>query len=109
MYYYFLFFYPGLTLVLYMELEEYLTGISQGYGLRLVVHEPKSFPFPADRGIYISPASEWHIGMKMVWHCIEPARYLAYVCVKKTVEYSMHCRTIYRWNMQYTFLWEALH
>ncbi|KAK3083686.1 hypothetical protein FSP39_001469 [Pinctada imbricata] len=55
----------GLSVILYMEGEEYLEGISQGYGARVVVHEQDSFPFPADRGLYLSPSYESHIGVKM--------------------------------------------
>ncbi|KAK3084021.1 hypothetical protein FSP39_006902 [Pinctada imbricata] len=55
----------GLSIILYMELEEYLEGISQGYGVRVVIHERKSFPFPADRGIYLAPSFESHIGLKL--------------------------------------------
>ena len=59
----------GLQLVLYMESQEYLTGITNGYGARLVIHSPNTYPFPWDEGLYISSAMETSIGLKMV--CID--------------------------------------
>ena len=49
-----------------MEATEYLPGANNGYGARLVVHSPDTYPFPADEGIFISSSMETSIGLKMV-------------------------------------------
>ena len=56
----------GMELVLYLQIEEYLKGITNGYGIRLVIHRPNSYPFPYDEGFFISAAMETHVALKMV-------------------------------------------
>ena len=49
-----------------METTQYIPGISNGYGARLTVSEPGTFPFPFDEGLDISSSMETSIGLKMV-------------------------------------------
>ncbi|KAL3869755.1 hypothetical protein ACJMK2_042396 [Sinanodonta woodiana] len=56
----------GLIITLNLENWEILEGVSQGYGARLVVHEPGTIPFPSTEGIFISSFFETNIGLRMV-------------------------------------------
>ncbi|XP_056017341.1 acid-sensing ion channel 1-like [Ostrea edulis] len=55
----------GLTMMLYTENDEYLPGISQGYGMRLQIHKQGTFPIPDQEGIFISSSYETHIGLRL--------------------------------------------
>lgn len=52
-----------------METEEYLHGINQGFGARILVHDIDTYPFPNEEGMYVSSSFETHIGLKKVCHC----------------------------------------
>lgn len=52
--------------MLYTENDEYLPGISQGYGMRLQIHKQGTFPIPDQEGIFISSSYETHIGLRLV-------------------------------------------
>lgn len=56
----------GLTLIFYTQNDEFLEGISQGYGMRLQIHEPGTFPMPDQEGIFLSSSFETHIGLRLV-------------------------------------------
>ena len=49
-----------------MESTEYIPGVSNGYGARLTVSEPGTYPYPSDEGLDISSSMETSIGLKMV-------------------------------------------
>ena len=49
-----------------METNEYLTGINQGFGARVLVHDTDTYPFPSTEGLYVSSSFETHIGLKQV-------------------------------------------
>ena len=49
-----------------MESMEYIPGVSNGYGARLTVSEPGTYPYPSDEGLDISSSMETSIGLKMV-------------------------------------------
>ena len=53
-------------MVLFLNTKEYLAGITNGYGLRLLVHHGDTFPFPYDEGIFIPAAMETNIGLRLV-------------------------------------------
>lgn len=55
----------GLTLIFYTQNDEFLEGISQGYGMRLQIHEPGTFPMPDEEGIFLSSSFESHIGLRL--------------------------------------------
>ncbi|XP_052255006.1 amiloride-sensitive sodium channel subunit beta-like [Dreissena polymorpha] len=56
----------GLKLVLYMESMEYLQGITTGYGARIQVHEPGTYPYPVHEGMHVPASMETSIGLKLV-------------------------------------------
>ncbi|XP_033753671.1 degenerin mec-10-like [Pecten maximus] len=45
----------GLTLVLDMETYEYVSPSSSGNGIKLVIHEPDSYPFVEEQGVNVAP------------------------------------------------------
>ncbi|XP_052775053.1 amiloride-sensitive sodium channel subunit beta-2-like [Mya arenaria] len=57
----------GLSLLWYLESSEYLSGVTTGYGARLLLHEPDSYPYPAQEGIFIPASMETSIGLKMTF------------------------------------------
>ncbi|WAR23025.1 SCNuncharacterized [Mya arenaria] len=57
----------GLSMQLYLESSEYLSGVTTGYGARLLLHEPDSYPYPAHEGIFIPASMETSIGLKMTY------------------------------------------
>ncbi|KAH3699077.1 hypothetical protein DPMN_074031 [Dreissena polymorpha] len=56
----------GLKLVLFMESMEYLEGITCGYGARIQVHEPGTYPHPVHEGMHVPAAMATSIGLKLV-------------------------------------------
>ena len=53
-------------MTLNLEIDEYVSSFSTGYGIRLVLHEPGTYPLPTDEGITLGPGTETNIGLKMV-------------------------------------------
>ena len=53
-------------MILFTENEEYLPGITQGYGARLHIHNQDQFPLPSENGVFISSASQTDIGLRLV-------------------------------------------
>ena len=49
-----------------LEEEEYIGEITFKQGLRVVVHNPKSPPFPAEQGIDVAPGKSTAIGVRKV-------------------------------------------
>ncbi|KAL5016079.1 hypothetical protein ScPMuIL_005668 [Solemya velum] len=56
----------GLALTLNIEPEEYVTNFATGYGIRLVLHEPGTYPFPLEEGLTMSTGYETSIGLRMI-------------------------------------------
>ncbi|XP_065926509.1 degenerin unc-8 [Magallana gigas] len=56
----------GLQIVLQVEKFEQVENFLDGSGVRLVIHEPGTLPFPEEEGFTLSPGYETSIGMKMV-------------------------------------------
>ncbi|XP_061175625.1 degenerin deg-1-like [Saccostrea echinata] len=56
----------GLRLTLNIETFEYVKDYMDAFGMRLVIHEPGTFPFPEEEGFTLNPRFETTIGMKMV-------------------------------------------
>lgn len=56
----------GIKLTLYLEVDEYIENFSSGYGVRIVFHEPGTFPMPAEEGLTLSPGYETNIGLRAV-------------------------------------------
>ncbi|XP_062568259.1 acid-sensing ion channel 3-like [Saccostrea cucullata] len=53
----------GLSFIFFTENDEYVDSISQGYGLRLQVHNPGTFPNPSDKGLSIPTSFHSNIGL----------------------------------------------
>lgn len=60
----------GLSLILYMDKEEYLKQISEGYGARVLVHDKDTYPYPLEEGFFVPSSSETQIGLRMVRYLI---------------------------------------
>lgn len=53
-------------MILQVENFEQKENFLDGSGVRLVIHEPGTLPFPEEEGFTLSPGYETSIGMKMV-------------------------------------------
>lgn len=71
----------GLILYLYIEKSEYLKGIATGYGTRIQIHQPGTFPFPDQEGMFLPAAMQTDIGLKLVtrFPCCLGSRMLVYI------------------------------
>lgn len=69
--------------MLFLEVNEYLKGLTTGYGARVHVHEPGTYPYPAEEGLYIPASMETDIGLRMVWHIINTR--------DSHLEFAFHC------------------
>jgi len=49
-----------------MDNNDYLPGITQGYGARITVHDPGTIPNPQVNGFFISTAYETEVALKFV-------------------------------------------
>lgn len=56
----------GLRLVLNIETKEYIENYMDAPGIRLVIHQRGTLPFPEEEGITLNPNYETSIGMRMV-------------------------------------------
>ncbi|XP_060598498.1 amiloride-sensitive sodium channel subunit alpha-like [Ruditapes philippinarum] len=56
----------ALKLTLNVEIDEYVDNFSTGYGIRIVFHEPGTYPLPSHEGITLSPGTETNIGLRRV-------------------------------------------
>jgi hypothetical protein len=56
----------GIKLRLNLEVGEYIQNFASGYGVRMVFHEPGTFPMPAEEGLTLSPGFETMIGLRVV-------------------------------------------
>lgn len=65
-----------------MENDEYLKGLSQGYGMRLQIHDQDTFPLPDEEGIFVSSSYETHVGLRLV-NILGGCFYLANQLIKK--------------------------
>ena len=71
----------GLSLVLFLQTDEFISGLTNGYGIKMVVHDRGTKPLPQDEGIFIAAATESNIGLVQVLgefntlDCIEQRRY----------------------------------
>ncbi|XP_059163582.1 amiloride-sensitive sodium channel subunit beta-like [Physella acuta] len=56
----------GIELILYLETDEYIRGISTGKGAHVVIHEQETVPFPTEEGIAIVAGTQSIIGIRQV-------------------------------------------
>jgi len=59
-------FVQGMSMTLNLENHESFQDMTEGYGLRLVLHEIGSFPLPSEEGMTISGGYETSLGIKLV-------------------------------------------
>lgn len=94
----------GLKMILQVEKFEQAENFLDGSGVRLVIHEPGTLPFPEEEGFTLSPGYETSIGMKMValtrskppyGNCNEGKRFYQTYGVRYTMSTCLHiCRNI---------------
>ena len=53
-------------MTLNIETEEMIESYGTGYGLRMVIHENATLPFPGSEGFMLSSGAESHVIMKLV-------------------------------------------
>ena len=53
-------------MTLNLEMDEYIKNFASGYGIRVVFHDPGTYPLPAEEGMTLSPGYETSIGLRMV-------------------------------------------
>lgn len=56
----------GMTLTINLENHEAIETMTEGFGLRLALHEVGSFPLPLERGMTISGGFETSLALKLV-------------------------------------------
>ncbi|CAL1540639.1 unnamed protein product [Lymnaea stagnalis] len=56
----------GLEMILYLETNEYLEGITSGKGAQVVIHELGTLPFPDDEGIAVTAGEQTMIGLRQM-------------------------------------------
>ncbi|XP_021370766.1 FMRFamide-activated amiloride-sensitive sodium channel-like isoform X2 [Mizuhopecten yessoensis] len=56
----------GMQMILFLETPEYIHGITDGNGARVVIHEPDTIPHPTQEGFFVPAAFETSIGLKLV-------------------------------------------
>lgn len=49
-----------------MDIDDYLPGVSEGYGARVAIHDQKTYPFPNENGMFVSAGTESQISLRMV-------------------------------------------
>jgi len=57
-----------------LQRDEYVSNFASGYGVRIVFHEPGTFPLPSSEGITLSPGTDNNVALKTV--SIFESRYL---------------------------------
>ncbi|XP_070194592.1 degenerin unc-8-like [Littorina saxatilis] len=55
----------GLDIIFNLQTEEMLPSYKTGFGLRVVVHEQNTRPFPSSEGVTLSPGFETHFGLRL--------------------------------------------
>ena len=55
-----------MVLTINLENHEAIVGLTEGFGLRVVIHEQNSLPLPSDLGFTVSAGYETSVGLRMV-------------------------------------------
>lgn len=58
--------FSGLTVLLYLQTADFIDGITNGFGAKVVIHEPGTSPLPDDEGAFVFAAGETDISLKRV-------------------------------------------
>lgn len=56
----------GLEMILYLETNEYLEGVTSGKGAQVVIHEQGTLPFPDEEGIAVTAGEQTMIGLRQM-------------------------------------------
>ena len=56
----------GLTLRIYVQSIEYVPSLSSALGIKMVIHNQSSMPFPENEGIVVKSGSLTQVGIKPV-------------------------------------------
>ncbi|XP_033096439.1 acid-sensing ion channel 1A-like [Anneissia japonica] len=56
----------GLSIMLFIEQNEYLYDVSASAGVRVVIHDQGKMPFPEEEGYYVSPGHHTSIALRRV-------------------------------------------
>ena len=56
----------GLSLLFNTDQDQYVGDLTEGAGIRVVVHNQTDMPFPEDESITVSPGTLTYIGAKLV-------------------------------------------
>ena len=53
----------------FIQQNEYIAGIADAAGIRLVIHNQMDMPFPEDDGVNITPGTQTSVGIRKVNYC----------------------------------------
>ncbi len=53
-------------MILHIQNNEFLSGVTIGNGIQVVVHEQGAMPFPSNDGIAVEAGSETNVALRMV-------------------------------------------
>ena len=87
----------GLTLDLFVNQDEYIPSLSQEAGVRVLLTDERSIPFPVDEGFTVSPGFATSIGLRKV--CLVNifcAQFISVTVLKKPkqeIKYGRQLRT----------------
>jgi len=56
----------GLSVIFNTDQEEYVGDLTEGSGIRVIVHNQTDMPFPEDQSIAVSPGTLTYIGASLV-------------------------------------------
>lgn len=51
---------------LYIEQNEYINALAPDAGVRMIIHDRGTYPFPEDNGVSVPPGSLTSVGIKKV-------------------------------------------
>ena len=59
----------GLTMELYIQQHEYVSGLVDMAGIRVQIHNKTVVPFPEDKGLSLQPGLAYQLGIARVLYC----------------------------------------
>ena len=58
--------FPGLAMELYIEQDEYIPSLTDGAGIKLLIHDRDKIPFPRKTGVLLTPHTITSISIRKV-------------------------------------------
>ena len=80
-------------MILFLEKDEYVSGITEGSGVVIDVHPFKTMAFPEHNGISVAPGTTTNVAMRMVSQLICDAKANDSNCVLEKVVVTFVRRT----------------